>query len=240
VKPVKVTVAVPVFVTVTLNAALVIPTVCELNVKLVGATLTVAPVDVLNVEVTVVAAVKVTTQVPVPVQPPPLQPANVEPVPATAVSVTIAPLAKLAEHPSGQLMPAGALVTVPVPVPASLTVRVKLLVLALKFAVTAVAAVIVNVHVPVPSQVAPPHPVNVDPSAGIAVNVICVPLGKLAVQVVGQLIAPEPSVTVPLPVPASVTVSVSLTFVSWHSNEASAGFVSTVEVNISTLHGEAT
>src|SRR5580704_6078311 len=136
-------------------------------------------------------------------------------------------------------MPAGALVTVPVPVPASLTVSVKSLVLAFKFAVTAVAAVIVNVHALVPSQVAPPHPVNVDPLPGVAVSVICVPLGKLAVQVVGQLIAPEPSVTVPLPVPSSVTVSVSLTCACWHSKVPSPGFAS-LTVMISASHAEAT
>jgi len=197
-------------------------------------------VVLLNVAVTAVAAVTVTTQVPVPEHPPPVQPANVEPSAADAVSVTAVPLAKLAEHVVGQLIPAGALVTVPVPVPASLTVTAKLFVLPPKLAVTAVAAVIVKVHVLVPSQVAPPHPVNVDPSAGLAVNVICVPLGKFAVQVVGQLIAPEPSVTVPLPVPASVTVSVSaLAGVTWHSNEASPGFVLLSEIS-STSHPEAT
>ena len=195
---------------------------------------------VLNVAVTGVVAVTVTTQVPVPEHPLPLQPANVEPSAATAVSVALVPLAKFAEHVVGQLIPVGALVTVPVPVPVSLTVRAKF-VLLLKLAVTGVFAVIVNVHVPVPSQLfAPLQPVNVDPSSGKAVNVICVPLGKFAVQVVGQLIAPVPSVTVPLPVPASVTVSVSaLAGVTWHSNEASPGFAPLVVI-ISASQPEAT
>ena len=78
----------------------------------------------LNVAVTVTAALTVTTQVPVPVQPAPLQPANVEPSAATAVSVTAVPLAKFAEQVVGQIIPAGALITVPAPVPASLTVMV--------------------------------------------------------------------------------------------------------------------
>jgi len=63
------------------------------------------------------------------VQPAPLQPPNVDPSAAVAVSATTAPLAKLAEHVVGQLIPAGALNTVPVPVPASFTVSVKLFVL---------------------------------------------------------------------------------------------------------------
>ena len=50
-------------------------------------------------------------------QPVPLQPANVEPVAGVAVKVTIAPLAKEAEHVAPQLMPAGLLATVPFPVP---------------------------------------------------------------------------------------------------------------------------
>ncbi|MBK9034685.1 MAG: hypothetical protein IPL61_26040 [Myxococcales bacterium] len=44
-----------------------------------------------NVAVTATAAVSVTTQVPVPEQPPPDQPMNVEPAPGAAVSVTTVP-----------------------------------------------------------------------------------------------------------------------------------------------------
>src|SRR5436309_11992923 len=76
-----------------------------------------------KVAVTVVAALKVTVQVPVPVHPPPLQPPKVEPAAGAAVSVTAVPLAKLAEQVTPQVMPAGALVTVPAPVPAFETVR---------------------------------------------------------------------------------------------------------------------
>jgi hypothetical protein len=42
-----------------------------------------------NVAVTDVAAVTITTHVPVPPQPPPLQPVNVDPVAGAAVSVTV-------------------------------------------------------------------------------------------------------------------------------------------------------
>lgn len=59
----------------------------------------------LNVAVTAVAAVNVTTQVPVPVHPPPLHPANVELADAAAVNVTCVPLAKFAEQVVGQLIP---------------------------------------------------------------------------------------------------------------------------------------
>jgi hypothetical protein len=125
----------------------------------------------LKVAVTAVAAVTVTMQVPAPVQPPPLQPANVELADAEAVNVTCVPLAKFAEHVVGQVIPAGALVTVPVPVPASVTNSPRFG-LTLKLAVTDVAAVIVNVQLAVPSQTSPPHPANTEPALGTAVNVI--------------------------------------------------------------------
>jgi len=135
VKPEKLTVPVPVFVTVTISAGLVVPTVCELNVKLVGDTVTVAPVDVSNVAVTVTLAVAIGTvhvggfvcglagvQLS-------LKPANVEPVVAVAARVTSVPVAKLAEQVAvgGQTIPAGALVTVPLPLPAGVTVSVSAL-----------------------------------------------------------------------------------------------------------------
>ena len=46
----------------------------------------------LKVAVTEVAAVMVTAQVPVPLQPPPDQPANAEPTAGAAVNVTTVPL----------------------------------------------------------------------------------------------------------------------------------------------------
>ena len=54
---------------------------------------------------------------------------------------------------------------------------------------------------------APDHPANVVPSSGVAVNATAVPLGKLAVQLCGQLIPAGVLVTVPAPVPALFTVS---------------------------------
>src|SRR5213593_908644 len=78
-----------------------------------------------KVAVTVVAALRVTEQVPVPEQPPPLQPVKVEPAAGAAVKVTAVPLANAVEHVAPQEIPAGLLVIVPVPAPLGLTVSVK-------------------------------------------------------------------------------------------------------------------
>jgi len=92
-----------------------VPVLLTLRVKLCRA----------NVAVTDWAAFMVTVQVPVPLQAP-LQPVNVELGSGVAVSVTMVPLAKLAEQVAPQLIPAGLLVTVPVPVPVLLTESEKL------------------------------------------------------------------------------------------------------------------
>src|SRR4029453_5565357 len=68
-----------------------------------------------KVAVTVVAALSVTVQVPVPEQPPPLQPVKLEPAVGVAVKVTAVPLAYAAEHVAPQEIPAGLLVLLPVP-----------------------------------------------------------------------------------------------------------------------------
>jgi hypothetical protein len=165
----------------------------------------------LNVAVTAVAALNVTMQVPVPAQPPPLQPAKVELADADAVNFTCVPLAKFAEQVVGQLIPAGALVTVPVPVPASITDNAKPLVLELKVAVTVVAAFNVTTQVPVPVQPPPLHPANVEPSAGLAINVTCAPLAKFAEHFAEHALMPAGLLlTAPDPVPANITVRVSL------------------------------
>jgi hypothetical protein len=85
-----------------------------------------------------------------------------------------------------QLMPAGALVTVPVPVPALLTERVKVWASwELNVAVQVVLAFIVTAPLlqPVPLQ-----PENVELAAGMAVNVTVVPLVYVAEQMLPQLI----------------------------------------------------
>jgi len=158
-----------------------------------------------NVAVTVVAALTVTVQVPVPAQPPPLQPLKVEPAAGAAVSVTEVPVANAAEQVAPQETPAGALVTVPLPAPALLTVSVKDC--KAKVAVTEVATLIVTVQVPLPVQPPPLQPLKVEPAAGAAVKVTMVPLANEAEQVVPQEMPAGLLVTVPLPVPALETVS---------------------------------
>ena len=107
-----------------------------------------------------------------------------------------------------QLIPVGALVTVPLPAPALETVSVK--VGTVNVAVTVVAAETVTVHVPVPEQPPPLQPLKVEPAAGAAVRVTAVPPVKLAEQVTPQLIPAGELVTVPLPVPAGVIVRVKV------------------------------
>src|ERR1051325_7117846 len=79
--------------------------------------------------------------------------------------------------------------------------------LAVNVAVTDWAAVSETVQVPVPVQ-APLQPANVEPLAAAAVRVTEVPLAKLALHVLPQLIPAGDEVTVPVPVPALVTVRV--------------------------------
>ena len=59
-----------------------------------------------------------------PLHPPPLQPTNVDPLATAALKVTDVPLVKSPLQSLPQLIPAGALVTVPAPVPVFETVRV--------------------------------------------------------------------------------------------------------------------
>jgi hypothetical protein len=159
-----------------------------------------------KVAVTAWAALMVTAQVPVPVQPPPLQPVNVDPAAGVAVKVTAVPLAKAAEQVAPQEMPAGALETVPVPVPAVVIASVKGC--RANVAVTAWAALMVTAQVPVPVQPPPLQPVKVDPAAGVAVKVTAVPLAKAAEQVAPQEMPAGALETVPVPAPAFVTASV--------------------------------
>jgi len=158
-----------------------------------------------NVAVTDVAALTVTAQTPVPAHPPPLQPENVEPVAGVALKVTTVPLVNAVEQVAPQEMPPGALVTLPLPVPEFVTLSVNDD--CTKLAVTAWAALIVTVHVPVPVQ-PPLQPANVEPAAGVAVNVTAVPLANAAEQVAPHEMPVGALVTVPVPAPALVMASV--------------------------------
>ena len=77
---------------------------------------------IVDVAVTVVAAVITTVHVPVPVHPPPDQPVKVELTNGAAVSTTLVPWLYVSVQSPPQLMPAGLLVTVLEPVPAAVTV----------------------------------------------------------------------------------------------------------------------
>jgi len=159
-----------------------------------------------NVAVTVVEALRVTVQVPVPEQPPPLQPVNVEPAVGVAVSVMAVPLAYAAIQVGLQEMPTGLLVTVPSPEPALFTVSVNAC--TAKLAVTVVAALSVTVQVPVPEQPPPLQPEKLEPAAGVAVRVIAVPLVYEAAHVVPHEMPAGALVTVPVPAPDLLTVRV--------------------------------
>jgi hypothetical protein len=162
-----------------------------------------------NVAVTLWAALIVTVQVLVVLeQPPPLQPVNNEPAAGAAVKVTAVPLVNEAEHAVPQEMPVGVLVTVPVPVPDFVIESAKDG--NVNVAVTEAAVFIVTAHVPVPVQPPPLQPVNVEPAAGVAVNVTAVPLAKAAEHVVPQETPVGALVTVPVPVPALLTVRLNV------------------------------
>jgi len=152
-----------------------LPASVTVNVKFV--------VLLLNMAVTVVAAVNVTEHPAVPLHPAPVQPANVEPAAAVAVSATTCPLAKFATQVGWQAIPAGVLVTVPVPVPVSVTVKATFVADLVKVAVTACAAVMVTEQPAVPLQPAPLQPANVEPAAAVALSATTCPLAKFAMQV---------------------------------------------------------
>lgn len=142
---------------------------------------------------------------PVPEQAP-LHPPNVEPELAEAVSVTVAPAAKLAAHVLPQFIPEGLLVTIPLPLPIRSTFNTKSpeVPVPLKVAVTLLEPDIVKPQVPVPEQ-DPLQPLNVEPETGVADSVTCVPFEKLVEQTLPQLIPEGLLSTEPDPVPERLT-----------------------------------
>ena len=121
----------------------------------------------------------------------------------------------------GQLIPDGELLTVPLP--ATLTSSVYWV--CANVAVTLCAAVMLTTQLPTPLQ-APPQPEKPQPSAGVAVNVTCVPPVKLALHVDGQLIPVGELVTVPLP----VTLTDNVAFCTNVAVTDSAAFIATVQL----------
>ena len=169
--------------------------------------LSVKPPVAENAAATVVAALSVTVQVPMPEQPPPLQPVKVEPAVVVAVKATGVLPEKPAEQVAPQETPAGLLVTVPAPAPVLETVNVKDC--DVKVAVTVAAALIPTVHVRLPPQPPPLQPVKVEPAAGVAVKVTKEPAANEAEHVLPQEMPAGALLTVPVPVPDLLTVSVA-------------------------------
>src|SRR5215468_2375766 len=101
--------------------------------------------------------------------------------------------------------------------------------LVLKVAVTDCAADSETVQVPVPVQ-APLQPEKVEPLAAVAVRVTEVPLAKLALHVLPQLMPAGEEVTVPLPEPALVTVRFGLAVVLNVAVTDFAAVIGTVQV----------
>jgi 3D (Asp-Asp-Asp) domain-containing protein len=128
---------------------------------------------------------------------------KVEPGAGVAVRVTGGLSGKLAWQVLPQVIPAGSEVTVPLPT--LLTLRGKVGTLRLKVAVTVRSWVICTTQAPVPVQ-SPLHPVKVEPGAGVAVRVTGRLSGKLAWQVLPQVIPAGSEVTVPLPLPVGLTL----------------------------------
>jgi hypothetical protein len=164
---------------------------------------TAVPWTRLKVAVTFSLALSETVQVGLLLQPPPVQPTKFEFAPAVAVSVTEVPGSKLALQVCPQLMPEGLLTTLPWPVPFRATVSTGE---ALKLAMTEVFCIKVTLQAPAPLQ-APDHPAKKEFTAGEAVSVTWVPLEKLAVQVLPQLMPTGLLLTVPPPTPAAWTLS---------------------------------
>lgn len=129
----------------------------------------------------------------------PLKPEKLDPEVGVAVRVTEVPLLKLALQAVGQLIPAGLLVTVPWP--ETVTVNCAESALA-NVAETDWLLESASWH-DLPLH-APLYPENWKPEPAVAVRVMEVPVGKLAVQVVGQLIPAGLLVMDPVPVTATV------------------------------------
>jgi hypothetical protein len=151
--------------------------------------------------------VVIVTELPQPLSP--VQPVNLEPVVAVAVRAITLPLAYDSEQSEPQLIPVGALTTVPLPVPALVTVRAYVVVVAaVNAAFTDIVPLTLTVHGPVPVQPPPLQPVKDEPAAGAAVSVTDVPAVTDSVQSEPQLMPAGLLTTVPVPVPDLVAVSV--------------------------------
>jgi hypothetical protein len=211
-----------------------IPAGLDVTVPLPKPVLLTLSVNCCNVKVAVtdLAALIVTVQVAPETPSHPLQPPKMELPLAVAVSVTIVPLLKDAEHAVPQLMPDGLEVTVPLPLPALLTARVNCG--SVNVAVTDLAAFIVTVQVAPETPSHPFQPPKMEVPLAVAVSVTNVPLLKEAEHAVPQLMPDGLEVTVPLPLPAVLTVKVNCCGVNVAVMDFAAPIV-TVQVTPETL-----
>jgi hypothetical protein len=140
-------------------------------------------------------AFRLTVHWPVPPQLPD-QPENEKPLAGVAVRVTFVSFAYASEQSVGQLIPGGALVTVPLPDETE-TLNTGLAT-APKDASTAVSPLTVTSQLPVPLQPLA-QPEKTYPEAAVALSVTFVPFAYDSEQSDGQLIPAGALVTVPLP-----------------------------------------
>jgi len=168
-----------------------VPVPPRLTFNVAAVRLNAAPTAVLLLTVTVHEAVPAHV---------PDQPANAEFVPAVAVRVTWVPGLNPAIQEVPQLIPAGALVTVPRPFPDRLTVRESGV--TLNAAPKEVLPVSVIAQELWPVQ-APDQPAKVELVAALAVSVTWVPEGNVALHVDPQLMPAGLLVMVPVPLPES-------------------------------------
>jgi hypothetical protein len=117
---------------------------------------------------------------------------------------------KLALQVVPQLIPEGALETVPVPLPAGTTVNEAVLWIRLKVAVTFSLALSVTTQGEVlPVHLPPFQPAKDEFAAAVAVSVTSVPGSKLALQVCPQVMPGGLLATLPVPVPVPLRATVS-------------------------------
>lgn len=157
--------------------------------------------DYWKVAPTVLAAVIVTEQIPVPEQAP-VHPLNRLPADGVAVSVTCVPALKAVWQLVPQLMPRGLLLTLPLPDILTLSTKVD----GAKVTATDFEAVRLTEHVVPLLLVQPDHPLTPLPVAGVAVRVTVDPVAKLAAQTEPQLIPAGELVREPLPVLETLNV----------------------------------
>jgi hypothetical protein len=150
-----------------------------------------------NAALIVRSSVMVTAQGPVPLHPPPLHPLNKVPTPWLVVKVTDAPISNGSTQSAPQLIPAGALTTIPFVANGPLLVIVRIGVLVSRNCAETVD-VFVTAHSPPPVH-APAHCTNDQFGCGMAENITFVSASNRAEQVALHSMPEGLDLTVPPP-----------------------------------------